>query len=670
MKTTGMARCLHERNAIALTESVFWVYYPYMDPRTPHEALKSVFGYDQFRPLQEDIVRCVLNKQDTLAVMPTGGGKSLCYQIPALLFPGLTVVVSPLIALMKDQVDQLTNAGVEAIVLNSSLDKEEWVANVRKLRSGSVKLLYVAPETLVTDRTQELLSDIRVDCITVDEAHCISDWGHDFRPEYRKIAGIRERFPGAVCLALTATATSGVRKDIRKNLKLHNPAEFTASFNRSNIYLEVAPKSNPVAQVLDFLSKNQNASGIIYCFSRKQVESVADELVSRGYPALAYHAGLNDETRARNQQKFVADEALIMVATVAFGMGINKPNVDFVIHFDLPKSLEQYYQEIGRAGRDGRPARALLLYGRGDTRKIRFFMEEKSAAENRKAEILLKAMTNYAESRTCRRAALLSWFGENFENSTEEVREPGLFDAGTTGSNTGVPAPAGSDGRNGGLPCCDVCDKGPVPEVDMTIPSQKFLSCVARTGNRYGAAYLIEILLGSRAKRILENGHNKLSVWGIGRELEKDGWFQLSNLLLEEGYLSKDDEYGVLSLTSLAKEALAERFEIMLPFFAAGEPDKISPLRKKGARMSQAGLESSDKAGQTILALMKDLRRSLADAASVPPYVVFPDRTLEDIAVKKPVVRSQLQGIYGIGEVKAEKYGDFILQTVRKSLDR
>ena len=639
-----------------------------MNPETtPLSILKTVFGYDSFRPMQEGIIAKVLEKKDTLAVMPTGGGKSLCYEVPALIFPGLTVVVSPLIALMQDQVAQLTASGVAALFLNSSLEKEMYRDNMEQIRSGKIRLLYVAPESLVTARVQELLASVRVDCITIDEAHCISDWGHDFRPEYRKIAEIRALFPHAVCLALTATATAQVRRDIKKNLKLENPAEFVASFNRPNIYLEVLRKQKPVHQILSFLSDRRDESGIIYCFSRNLVDNITDELTSRGFSALPYHAGLADAVRSENQERFLRDDARIMVATIAFGMGINKPNVRFVIHHDLPKSPEQYYQEIGRAGRDGELSHALLLYSYGDTRKIKYFLEDKSESEIRKAEAHLKAMTGYAESRTCRRAALLGWFGEEF----------------APGNRSGLEAAELFSPESPAQPCCDVCDRGPASEVDVTVPAQKLLSCILRTGQRYGASYVTDVLLGSRLKRIIDNGHNKISTWGIGKDIAKDDWFELARVLVENGYLEKDEEYGVLALTEVAREALSAREPILLPFGVApsgmlksenavaetvvsfgfekkaGSSAVIRFPKKSGTR-----IEPDDIEGMKILAALKNLRRGLAEAASVPPYVIFSDKTIEDIAVKKPSSPDALLDIYGIGAVKAERYGEFIMKSI------
>jgi ATP-dependent DNA helicase RecQ len=649
-----------------------------MNAQAPREILKSVFGYDAFRPLQEEIISNVLAKRDVLAVMPTGGGKSLCYEVPALIFPGLTVVVSPLIALMQDQVSQLETAGVEAVLLNSALERDEYSANVVRIRQGAVKLLYVAPESLVTARVQELLATVRVDCVTIDEAHCISEWGHDFRPEYRKIAEIRDLFPHSTCLALTATATEQVRKDIKKNLKLDNPAIFVASFNRANIFLDVIRKKNPVHQILAFLEAHPDESGIVYCFSRKLVDSVAEELSSRGYAALPYHAGLADDVRAGNQERFLRDDAKIMVATVAFGMGIDKPNVRFVIHHDLPKSLEQYYQEIGRAGRDGGEAHALLLYSYADTQKIKFFMEDKSAAETKKAEAHLKAMTSYAEERTCRRRALLAWFGESLPARDEALPES----AGPISDGKADSDAADATERTARPPhCCDICERGPAAETDVTVPAQKFLSCVARTGERYGAAYVTDVLLGSRQKRIVDNGHNKLSTWGIGKGIEKDDWFELARVLVDSGYLRKDEEYGVLSLMPLAREALLARDAITLPFGSAPEGMLKAGNAKSRATAETAtattgklafpkrtafSLDEADVEGERILSRLKTLRRGLAEAASVPPYVIFSDKTLEDIARKKPATRTALLDVYGIGEIKAEKYGDYIMNTVKE----
>lgn len=517
--------------------------------KTPEQALNSVFGYTEFRPLQKEIMTQVLQKRDCLAILPTGGGKSLCYQIPALLFPGLTIVVSPLIALMQDQVQNLANKNVKAVFLNSTLTKEEYFNTIQLLKAGEVKLLYLAPESLVNSRTQELLASLRVDCFAIDEAHCISEWGHDFRPEYRKLASIRSLFPHAVCLAMTATATPKVRKDIIKNLHLENPEEFVASFNRSNIFLKVISKQKPLEQCLHIIKEHPKQSGIIYCFSRAIAEKVSTELTKKGYPCLPYHAGLSDAERSQNQQAFVSDKVNLIAATVAFGMGIDKPNIRFIIHHDLPKSIEQYYQEIGRAGRDGKAAQAILLYGAGDLHKIRFLMEEKSKQQTQKAENQLQDIISFAESHTCRRKELLAYFGENNTQKTNELTEKISL----------------SQTISDKFECCDLCSESfSDQDLDLTIPSQKILSCIIRTGERFGASYVTDVLLGSRQKRIIENKHNKLSTFGIGRNHPKEAWMDLALALVAQGYLVKDTQYGVLSLSAEARDALKNRETIIL----------------------------------------------------------------------------------------------------------
>ncbi len=386
---------------------------------SPASILKETFGYDTFRPHQREVIENVLAGRDTLAVMPTGGGKSLCYQIPALLFDGLTVVVSPLISLMKDQVEQLRAFGVPALFINSSLSSQDYQHNMEQVKRGEVKLLYVAPETLLTPRILSLLSGLKVDLLTIDEAHCISEWGHDFRPEYRQIVEVRKRFPNTVCLALTATATTRVRQDIRATLEFTTTNEFVASFNRENLYLEVLRKRDPISQTIRILERHKDQSGIIYCFSRRQVDELAMVLASKGYSVLPYHAGLEDLERKQNQEAFIRDDAQIIVATIAFGMGINKPNVRFIIHFDLPKSIESYYQEIGRAGRDGLPAHCTLLFNYSDVAKINYFIDQKEGDEKRIATGHLDAIVRYAEDElTCRRKPLLNYFGESYSAQT------------------------------------------------------------------------------------------------------------------------------------------------------------------------------------------------------------------------------------------------------------
>ena len=382
--------------------------------RKARTILKQTFGYDDFRPFQGEVIRNVLQGRDSLVIMPTGGGKSLCYQIPALVFDGLTVVVSPLISLMQDQVEQLNACGIAALVLNSSLPPAVYRENVRRIRENEARLLYLAPETLLLPRILSLLSDIRVDCVTIDEAHCISEWGHDFRPEYRQLIAVRERFPGAVCVALTATATPRVRQDIKTSLCFRHSADFIASFNRDNLFIEIARKSYPVEQTIEFLRQYPGEPGIIYCFSRRQVDELSEILADEGFAVLPYHAGLNPEIRQINQERFIRDDIRIIVATIAFGMGINKSNVRFVLHFDMPQNIESYYQQIGRAGRDGSQAHCLLLFSDSDIRRIRYFNRRKGEAEQEIADAHLNALMDYIKTGTCRRIPLLGYFGETY----------------------------------------------------------------------------------------------------------------------------------------------------------------------------------------------------------------------------------------------------------------
>ena len=522
----------------------------------PELVLSSVFGYKNFRPLQEAVINSVLAKKDTLVIMPTGGGKSLCYQIPALILKGITIVVSPLISLMSNQVASLEKHGIHSVFLNSSLEWKEYLKAVDEIKKGFVKIIYVSPEGLATSRIRDLLNEgnLEVSCITIDEAHCVSEWGHDFRPDYMEIFSVRKLFPKATMIALTATATEQVKKDIIKNLGLKKPEIFTTSFDRKNIFLEVQPKKSGESQVIDFLKNHKNESGIIYCTSRRQVDELFVSLKKKGYSVLNYHAGLPDDVRGEHQQLFIEDKVKIIVATVAFGMGIDKPNVRFVINFDLPKSIEEYYQEIGRAGRDGQPAWALLLYTYADVHKIRYFFTD--MADPTKAEMKLKSMVNFASGNTCRRKALLNYFGEKYEAGTGEAD---------------------------GSWCCDICSnlREAKPLTDMTIPIQKFLCCILRTKSRFGAAYVIDVLLGSHNKRILENGHNMISTFSIGHELTKDDWHDLVDLLLEKEYIQRVGEYNVLELTDKGRDLLITREKVLLPF-VIHEKSKIKALPKQG----------------------------------------------------------------------------------------
>lgn len=590
---------------------------------SPSSILKNTFGYDTFRPLQREVIENVLAGKDTLAIMPTGGGKSLCYQIPALLLEGLTVVVSPLISLMKDQVEQLRAFGVPALFLNSSLGPLEYQENMEYVRRGEVKLLYVAPETLLTPRILALLADIKVALLTIDEAHCISEWGHDFRPEYRQLVEVRKRFPEAVCLALTATATARVRQDIRTTLKFATTNEFIASFNRENLYIEVLPKQDPIAQTIQMLERYKDQSGIVYCFSRKQVDELAGYLASRGYSVRPYHAGLEDVERQTNQEAFIRDDAQIIVATIAFGMGINKPNVRFVIHFDLPKSIENYYQEIGRAGRDGLPAHCLLLYSYADVAKLSYFIDQREGNERRVAMQHLEAVVRYAEDeRICRRKPLLNYFGESFqaENCSN----------------------------------CDNCTSAPTPLTDITIFAQKFLSCVKRADEKFGAGHITDILLGSENEKILRWEHNKLSTYGIGTELTKKQWMHIARQLLTLGYLDQEGEYHTLRLTGKALEALRKREAI------------LGVLQEAAERIKKAGKKKSEiEYNNALFALLRQKRKDLADEAGVPPYVIFPDQTLVEMAAYYPQSIASLLTISGVGQVKLSHYGEPFLEVIQ-----
>lgn len=614
---------------------------------SPETVLKSVFGYSSFRPLQKEIIQNVCSGRDTLAIMPTGGGKSLTYQIPALIFDGLTVVVSPLIALMHDQVSSLASNGIEAVFLNSSLEWEEYKSCVARVLSGKVKIVYVSPEGLATQKIQTLLhnENLHIKCFTIDEAHCISEWGHDFRPDYLAIASVRRQFPQAVCLALTATATKHVRDDIVNNLQMKNPDILLASFNRPNIFLEVRPKRDSYVQIVSFLKEHLEDSGIIYCFSRKQVDQLADLLSNDGFSVLPYHAGLDDSTREKNQTAFIRDKVQIMVATVAFGMGIDKPNVRFVIHYDLPKSLEQYYQEIGRAGRDGLPSTALLLYSSSDIHKIRYFFADSADVE--KSEKLLQSMVDYASARHCRRQKLLAYFGEFY-------------------------TPESSSAEN--KCCCDICSTGQIQETDVTIPVQKFLSCIYRLNQRFGTLYVIDVLLGSRQKRIMDNGHNMLSTWGIGTELSREDWFELASILTERNYIEKSMEYSILSVTAKGRELLATREKVFLPVVFTGRGAKKSEasakkskpefaLHKKGSAFE--AISDTDAEGLRICNALKEWRKKTADKSNVPPYVIFGDKTLVEIALKKPQSSAELLEIYGLGDVKVRKFSSAILKIIR-----
>jgi len=597
---------------------------------TMHRAqsiLRDVFGFERFWPLQEKVIAHILEKKDALVVLPTGGGKSLCYQIPGMIFEELTIVVSPLISLMKDQVDQLKEYGVPALFLNSTLGVEEYRANVAKLREGRVKLLYLAPEALLAPRTLELLADLTVDCIAIDEAHCISQWGHDFRPEYRQLAEVRAAFPDASCVALTATATPRVREDIRQSLNIESGSEYVGSFNRPNLFLEVSPKTEPLDQLLTLLEQYPNESGIIYCATRRQTDALHALLLRKGYSVRPYHAGLPEGERTENQERFSRDDIRIIVATIAFGMGINKPNVRFVVHYDLPGSIDNYYQEIGRAGRDGLAAHCLLLFGYGDLNKIQFFIGQKTEQEQRVANVLLSQLLGFAETDLCRRVPLLNYFGE-----------------------TGVPERCGM---------CDNCRMGKEEKalVDLTVPAQMFLSCVKRTGEIFGAGHIVEVLRGSSSQKILKFGHEALSTYGIGTDRSARQWRHLSRQLIQKGLLLHHYDHGSLKLTPKAWEVLRGEETFL------GRVEEAKKERGAVLRQREGEAETFDSA---LFETLRKKRKALADRANLPPYAIFHDRTLREMASCYPRTSESLLALYGIGRSKLEKYADVFLEIIEE----
>ena len=585
------------------------------------DKLRLTFGYDHFRPLQREIIETHLANRDVFALLPTGGGKSMCFQLPALLRPAgsLTVVVSPLIALMKDQVDQLQASGVAATFLNSTLSADESRSRLAGLHRGAYRLLYVAPERLMLDNWHENLKAWNVTALAIDEAHCVSEWGHDFRPEYRQIARLRELLPEVPVMALTATATTRVREDIVKHLKLREPSIFVASFNRPNLTYKVLPKDGPAKQITDFLKTRTDESGIIYCATRATTERTAEALAGRGFAARAYHAGLTPAERAENQELFLRDEVRIMCATIAFGMGINKPNVRWVIHYDLPKNIEGYYQETGRAGRDGLPGDCVLLFGPGDAAKQTHFIEQMTDEhEANVARAQLRQMVHYAEAASCRRQDLLAYFGETFAID-----------------NCGA---------------CDNCLE-PRDTYDGTVVAQKFLSCVYRvhraSGFGCGANHIIEVLTGADTDKIRRWGHHELTTYGIGNELSRPQWSHVARELMRLGYVAQSEgQYPVLELTSTGADVLRTRETITL----------TKPLAlPKARRVRREGEIACD---EILFDRLRKLRKELADERGVPAYVVFGDVTLRQMAREYPETEHAMHGITGMGEKKHAEFAE------------
>jgi ATP-dependent DNA helicase RecQ len=593
-------------------------------------ALKKYFGFDSFRPLQEEIIRNTLEGRDVMAILPTGGGKSLCFQLPALIRPGLTVVVSPLIALMKDQVDGLRAAGVAATFLNSSMAAGEGRIRLGGLRQGEFRLLYVAPERLMLPGFIEELRNWRVGMFAIDEAHCISEWGHDFRPEYRQLRALRGLFAEVPWMALTATATERVRKDILQQLQLREPACFVAGFNRPNLAYRVSAKSGAYRQIHEYVGNRRSESGIVYCQARKTVESLAERLAKDGVPAVPYHAGLTPLERARNQERFLRDEARVVCATIAFGMGINKSNVRFVIHYDLPKNIESYYQETGRAGRDSLPSECLLLFSPGDRIKYGQFIDEKPDPREREiARAQLEQMVHYAESGACRRAFLLRYFGDSFQEEN-----------------------------------CGACDNclDPRDRWDGTIAAQKFLSTVFRVRERSGFAvginHIVEVLCGAETEKIRKWNHQTLSTYGIGAEHSRAEWAAIGRELVRFGLLLQNaDRFNVLEITEEGRAALKERRKIVLTrSMAVPEP------AKHGA---DSGAIACDEA---LFDRLRQLRKRLADELGVPPYIVFSDVTLRQMARFYPGDAAAMSRISGVGEKKLRDFGAVFMAEISAHL--
>ncbi len=605
---------------------------------TPQQILHDVFGYASFRGAQQAIVEHVVAGGDALVLMPTGGGKSLCYQIPALLRPGVGIVVSPLIALMQDQVDALKQLGVSAAFLNSSLDADGAREVYRQINRGELKLLYVAPERLMTEGFLSLLGRLDeekgIALFAIDEAHCVSQWGHDFRPEYRALTVLHERFPAVPRIALTATADAPTRREIVERLALDDAQQFVSSFDRPNIRYRVALKDNARRQLLSFLeSEHPDDAGIVYCLSRKKVEETAAWLNEQGWDALPYHAGLDAATRNANQQRFLREEGVVMVATVAFGMGIDKPNVRFVAHLDLPKSMEGYYQETGRAGRDGLAANAWMAYGLGDVVSMRQMLLSGDAPEERKRVELQKldALLGFCESTECRHQTILRYFGED---------HPG--DCGQ----------------------CDNCLE-PVDTWDATEAARMALSCVYRTGQRFGVAHLIDVLLGKETPKVEQFGHQQLSTFGIGKELAQQQWSSVYRQLVAAGYISVDMEaWGGLKLAEAARPVLRGEREIWLRRDA-------DPVKRRAQRGERKSRESFAGAGaDSLWQALRSKRMELAREQGVPPYVIFHDSTLLEIRDRRPQTLDEMGRITGIGQAKLAKYGDEFLRVVEDAANR
>ena len=600
---------------------------------TLRQLLKQHFGYDEFRPGQEAVITNALAGHDSLVVMPTGGGKSLCYQLPALALGGLTLVVSPLIALMKDQVDGLRANGIAAEFLNSSLGNATAADVERRAQAGRVSLLYVAPERVSMPGFQRLLGTLDLRLIAIDEAHCISEWGHDFRPDYRALSDLRGQFPQTPVMALTATATERVRQDIVEQLALYDGAQFVSGFDRANLTYRVQRRSGAWEALLGLLNERRGQSAIVYCFSRKETEELAARLTANGHPTVAYHAGLDPEIRRITQERFIDSDVPIVAATIAFGMGIDKPDIRLVVHYALPKSIEGYYQETGRAGRDGLPSDCVLFFSEGDRAKQEYFIQGMTGDARAVSERQLQQMVDYGRLQTCRRKYLLAYFGETIPGET-----------------------CGN---------CDVCLAEQRP-VDVTLVSQKLLSAVVRTGERFGIAHVINVLLGSNLERIRELGHDKLSVFGIVDDYDRNGLRRFADGLVEKGLLARaDGQYATVSVTVAGREWLRSRASLTLDM-RVDEVEVKRERRDNGRKRSAAAMVGETaEYDEGLFDELRALRRRLADEQSVPAFVVFSDATLKAMAAARPTDRQAMLRVSGVGPAKLERYGEAFLVVVR-----
>ena len=605
------------------------------------KTLKEIFGFNTFRPNQEEIVNAILSKQDCFVVMPTGGGKSLCYQLPAHIMDGTCIVISPLISLMKDQVDAAVATGMRAALLNSSLSLRSKIEVENQLAAGEIDLLYVSPERFAIADFMILLKRIKLSFIAIDEAHCVSEWGHDFRPDYLNLSDISTHFPKVPITAFTATATQRVQNDIVKKLKLRSPHTVRASFNRPNLFYKVIPKNSPATQILKFVKDHAGEQGIIYRTTRKSVEQTAAMLDKNGISALPYHAGLPDSARVANQNAFNKDEVEVIVATIAFGMGIDKSNVRYVLHGDLPKNIESYYQETGRAGRDGEPSQCLLLFGYSDIPKMRFFIDQITDENERLHQIrCLNDMVHYATVHACRRKQLLNYFGETYPPQSK------------TEAQSSAAAP---------LPCCDICS-GEVKSIDATRDAQIIMSAIARTGERFGITHVISVVIGEESDRIIQLGHDKIKTFGIGSDKDRRHWrLLIDNLLAQDLIIQTQGDYPVIQLQPAAREVLFEGRQVHIL-----KTEK--PARKRGRKGASYSSRISAELGgydENLFEQLRTLRKELATEQHVPPFVIFSDKTLHEMARHLPTTDDQMLDISGIGATKLERYGRQFAEVIK-----